>query len=480
MSTANAKRNRPGRPSDYVKDHQGEPIVGLQLHASSGRYYTREADGARRYFGKDYYAACVKFHEWKEGKQHTIVRIPETRTVSVADFHEAVDVACELLTIWPDKPPVSVPDWLVPVVQDILAGRPVRQTVVIHHLVKSVAFWGAVRDAILADPELAAQRTGLPLDRLHQFKPPAPSMPLADLLELWTRRDMTPRTKAYGSRYWKEFCDRVNARTAADVTIEGVTAYMEWVEGKFNAESIRARYKVVKAVFSHAMKKGKDQENMQRCLTVCKVLVRPSAGRVNPKPISPANFHKLLAVADVKWKAILLLSLNCGFYPVDVARLKKTDIDLDKKWLRSYRNKTGVPRVAVLWDRTAAAIRSYLASHNTASEYLFLVERGKTKGKPYETPGVLSKWFKRLAVDAHCPKVEFAHLRDGTQTAAIEGGADPVKADILMGHVTGMRDAYLFRRPSYVADACKAVESYYFGPDNQQSEAPQLTIAKAV
>lgn len=480
MSTANAKRNRPGRPSDYVKDHQGEPIVGLQLHASSGRYYTREADGQRRYFGKDYYAACVKFHEWKEGKQHTIVRIPETRTVSVADFHEAVDVACELLTIWPDKPPVSVPDWLVPVVQDILAGRPVRQTVVIHHLVKSVAFWGAVRDAILADPELAAQRTGLPLDRLHQFKPPAPSIPLADLLALWEQRSMTPRTRAYGSRYWREFCQRTKAITAADVTVENVTAYAEWVEGRHNAESIRQRYTIVKAVFNHGLKKGKDQEQVQRCLTVCKVLVKPPRNRVNPQPISRENFHKLLAVADEKWRAILLLSLNCGFYPIDIAGLKKADFNLDKQWYRGHRSKTGVPRVAVLWDRTAIAVRSYLSTHDTASEYLFLTERGSNKGKPYKTSGVLSRRFKKLALAAHCLKVEFAHLRDGTQTAAIEGGADPVKADILMGHVTGMRDHYLFRNPGYVADACKAVEAYYFGPDNQQSEAPQLTIAKAV
>jgi len=59
--------------------------------------------------------------------------------------------------------------------------------------------------------------------------------------------------------------------------------------------------------------------------------------------------------------------------------------------------------------------------------------------------------------------VEPEDFRDGSQTAAVEGGADPLQADVLPGHKTGMRDRYLKRNPRYVADACKKVEAYYFG-----------------
>lgn len=60
--------------------------------------------------------------------------------------------------------------------------------------------------------------------------------------------------------------------------------------------------------------------------------------------------------------------------------------------------------------------------------------------------------------------VKFEQLRDGGQTAAIEGGADPIHADILMGHkIPGVRDNYLARNPNMVADACEAIEQHYFG-----------------
>lgn len=73
--------------------------------------------------------------------------------------------------------------------------------------------------------------------------------------------------------------------------------------------------------------------------------------------------------------------------------------------------------------------------------------------------------FKRVRTKAKVDDcVKFEDLRDGAQTAAVEGGADPLQADVLLGHQTGIRDRYLQRNPNYVADACEAVERYYFGP----------------
>lgn len=59
--------------------------------------------------------------------------------------------------------------------------------------------------------------------------------------------------------------------------------------------------------------------------------------------------------------------------------------------------------------------------------------------------------------------VTLDQIRDGGQTAAIQGGADPTNTDILMGHQTGIKDNYLQRNPMMVADACAAIENHYFG-----------------
>jgi len=98
------------------------------------------------------------------------------------------------------------------------------------------------------------------------------------------------------------------------------------------------------------------------------MLKNPKPAKAAPRPISRADFAALLAAAkdDVKWTAILLLSLNCGLYPVDVCRLRKDALNLEIGTLFDFRRKTGIARVAVLWPRTREALDAYLLSNRTS------------------------------------------------------------------------------------------------------------------
>lgn len=73
---------------------------------------------------------------------------------------------------------------------------------------------------------------------------------------------------------------------------------------------------------------------------------------------------------------------------------------------------------------------------------------------------------KKLVAPKGLPSLEFNQIRDGAYTAAIEGGAEPMHAQILAGHRTGIKDSYVKRNPKMVADACASIEKHYF-PDKK-------------
>ena len=55
-------------------------------------------------------------------------------------------------------------------------------------------------------------------------------------------------------------------------------------------------------------------------------------------------------------------------------------------------------------------------------------------------------------------------IRDGSYTAAIQGTESEKQAKIIAGHkFRGETDAYVKRNPHMVAEACRAIEDFYFG-----------------
>jgi integrase len=70
----------------------------------------------------------------------------------------------------------------------------------------------------------------------------------------------------------------------------------------------------------------------------------------------PEEVGKLLEHADVQFRAMIWLALNCGFGPKDISNLHWSDLDLNQ---RAYlpRSKTGVNRQPRLWPRTVEALR---------------------------------------------------------------------------------------------------------------------------
>lgn len=172
------------------------------------------------------------------------------------------------------------------------------------------------------------------------------------------------------------------------------------------------------------------------------------AGRAK-KLFTADDVRALLAVADPKWKALVLLGINAALGNADVARLKAENITGD--WLDYSRGKTGIERKVPLWPQTATAIGEYLAErrHPKAGMESVVFHSGRggkmlgvnEKGNRVDLIGL---GFKRLAVAAgiHVPGMGFYWMRHSFATVA-DGTKDPVAVSAIMGHVDGsMAGAY--------------------------------------
>ena len=77
-----------------------------------------------------------------------------------------------------------------------------------------------------------------------------------------------------------------------------------------------------------------------------------------PNPAAPA--------APVPLKAMLLLGVNCGLGNHDIAMLPLSALDLDSRWLKFPRPKTGIQRRCPLWPETVEALTTAIAERTTA------------------------------------------------------------------------------------------------------------------
>jgi integrase len=80
---------------------------------------------------------------------------------------------------------------------------------------------------------------------------------------------------------------------------------------------------------------------------------------------SKEEIQVMLKAADERTKLYLLLSLNCGFYAVDIGTLRQDEVDWDNGRIRRQRTKTRdrskkVPEVDyLLWRQTFALLKQY-------------------------------------------------------------------------------------------------------------------------
>lgn len=330
-------------------------------------------------------------------------------------------------------------------------------------------FWARVRKEILTNPYHVAKMTGIEeIGYLKNLPSPSDPYTLDEIANFYLERKAKPlskKCKIDSSNWWNEFKDIVSKQHIAEITQEDINRYNETIhqikhDKDYSSAWVSHRLNSIKTIFNYAIKKANDKTDIRRVIDYCNVFVYPDKAPYNPQPISKEDYHKLLNVADIRWRAILLISLNCGFYPKDIQDLKKSDIDFEKQELKMIRQKTKIVRVAILWNKTIEALNEYLDHSKHKSEHLFI---SNFKGI-YKSQSIRD-YFINLRKKANVSKkVKFEHLRDAAQSIPANNGCSLDDIRLLMGHnVAGVANNYLARLPRSTRKVCEVLEQHYFG-----------------
>jgi hypothetical protein len=152
---------------------------------------------------------------------------------------------------------------------------------------------------------------------------------------------------------------------------------------------------------------------------------------------------EVLRLADAKMQVVVLLGINCAFYPQDSEAITLRHLHLDEPipYHDFRRVKTLQRRMGALWPETVAAIREYIDRHrkprNRRERRLLLTQHGR----PYsqESSGKsLSTLFDGL-IETAGDKVPGASLGSLRHTCAtvLDLARDQQIIDLVMGHVAG-------------------------------------------
>jgi integrase len=154
--------------------------------------------------------------------------------------------------------------------------------------------------------------------------------------------------------------------------------------------------------------------------------------------------RKLIQVAGVPLKAMVLLGINCGFGNADCGTLPLSAVDLEGGWISYSRPKTGVSRRAKLWKETVTALKAAIAERPQPKDskdagLAFITCHGASWAKGAAGNDPVCGEFKKLLVDLgmHRDGLGFYSLRRTYRTVADNTGdeAPDVRAiDLTMGH----------------------------------------------
>lgn len=318
--------------------------------------------------------------------------------------------------------------------------------------------WAHVAKEIDERPQWVAQQTGKEwIGYGKSLKAPKPLPSFTDIEDVWrTHYTKNQDQKRKVLAAWADFKKTAKVVGFVDISPEVAIQYRDAIYARgLTAKSQQNQFTRIRRLFSFAKSRAVAMEEMSRVLE-CLSLLTPSESTVSldPKPISRANWDKLLATAEGDDRAMVLLMLNCGMYLQEAVRLKWDDIK-EGQYLIAHRKKTGRGlRIAVLWQETLDA----LAAVSKKGEHIFY----SREGTPLGIKGAESR-FRSLRDRAKTPEVSGSHLRDGAATAASEKTQDQRLVSLLLGHSSGIRDHYAKRNPKMVKPACDAVYAAYFG-----------------
>lgn len=185
------------------------------------------------------------------------------------------------------------------------------------------------------------------------------------------------------------------------------------------------------------------------------------------KLLEPEVIRQLLAAANYRFRAMLLLGINCGMGNADIASLEEQFLDLKNGWIESNRQKTSVRRCAKLWPETVEALRLVIRNKHKpidpADERLVFITR---VGRPYSNQNAITQEFlhckQAAGIETH-RGCGFYSLRHTLRTEAARY-SDETAIRWIMGHTRSRIDDHYIHAPpkERIAELSAKVRSWLF------------------
>jgi site-specific recombinase XerD len=153
-----------------------------------------------------------------------------------------------------------------------------------------------------------------------------------------------------------------------------------------------------------------------------------------PRYIREEDIAKLFAVVKShRDRAMFMLMLRCGLRVEEVARLTLAALDLRRMQVFVYAGKGAKDRVVYLSKDTHKSLVRYLKVRvSFRAKRVFLVEKGRFKGKPISVRGIqkcMEKYAQKSGLNVSCHQ-----LRHTMATQLLNADADLATIQDLLGH----------------------------------------------
>ena len=166
--------------------------------------------------------------------------------------------------------------------------------------------------------------------------------------------------------------------------------------------------------------------------------VKPEYRQREPKPIPRFLIDKEIdilidSIKSRRDKAMFMLMLRCGLRVGEVAKITLRAIDFEHRRIFILNGKGPKDRIVYFSEDTYEAIKKYLRVRpSTRIKRLFLVEKGRYKGKPISLRGIQKRieyYAKKFGVTVSCHR-----LRHTMATQLLNADAMLVSVQELLGH----------------------------------------------
>ena len=448
-------RNKMGRPrTNLIYDAYDNLIDGLSLDRSTQTYIARFKDDKgktiKKTFGVDKQDAIAKFRQWQEqqqgGKLLQVIQSPKPKIHRIKALEQQ----------WAER-----------------FGGDGSAYVEAIKFVSEELIWDRARQLIQDNPVLASQKLKIPalanVEHLKSMRKPYTLTEIGDnyfdKVEFANIKGETKHEIDKVKKSWNRFVKAVDATYVTELAKDKIKLYYsdvknEYITKKHSTTWIKGYFERVKRVINAAVNDLDYPSDINEALLRIKAVLKipRSEIKIPARKISKEQFHLLLSKSNIEEKCMWLLSMNLGYYTVDIASLPLTAIDLKEKTAIFRRGKTGIHRSGILWDETIEAIRAYQKEIPHRGKTLFFNMQDKM---PYIGNRIRKKFVK--VRDICGLTITHNNFRDSFESICSAKNVSQRAIDAVMGHKI-MGDNYTDPEscPDITAPACQAVWGYYF------------------